>query len=43
MKFVDHSDKTEAEVAKMITETHDSQAIPLDDCRAQGHDNAASM
>ena len=27
----------------MITETFEGHAIPLADCRAQGHDNVASM
>ena len=27
----------------MITETSESHAIPLADCREQGYDNAASM
>ena len=27
----------------MFTETLESHAIPLVDCRAQGYDNAASM
>ena len=27
----------------MTTETLESHAIPLADCRVQGHDNAASM
>ena len=43
MKFVDCSDKAGSEIAQMITETLESHAIALADCRAQGYDNAASM
>ena len=43
LKFVDFSDKTGSKIAQMITETLESHAIPLVDCRAQGYDNAANM
>ena len=43
LKFVDCSDKTGSAIAQMITETLESHAIPLVDCRAQGYDNAANM
>ena len=43
LKFVDCSKKTRSKIAQMITETLESHAIPLADCRTQGYDNAASM
>ena len=43
LKFVDCSDKTGSNIAEMITETLESHAIPLSECRAQGYDNAANM
>ena len=43
MKFVDCSEKTGFEIAKMIIESFESHAISLADYRAQGYDNAASM
>ena len=43
LKFVDYSDETGSEIAQMNTETLESHAIPVADCRAQGYDNAASM
>ena len=35
--------KTEFKIAQMITEALKSHAILLDDCKAQGYDNAANM
>ena len=43
LKFVDCSGKTGSNIAEMITETLESHAIPLSECRAQGYDNAANM
>ena len=43
LKFVHCSDKTGSEIAQMITETFESHAIPLADCRAQGYNNWASI
>ena len=43
LKFVDFNDKIGSKIAQMITETLESHAIPLVDCRAQGYDNAANM
>ena len=43
LKFVDLSDKTGSEFAQMATETFESHAILLVDCRAQGYDNEANM
>ena len=43
LKVVDCSDKTGYEIPQMSTETFESLAIPLVDCRAQGYDNATSM
>ena len=43
LKFVDFSDKTGSKIVQMITETLESYAFPLADCREQGCDNAANM
>ena len=43
LKIVDCSDKTGPEIAQMITETVESHAKPLADCRAHDYDNEASM
>ena len=43
LKFIYCSDKTGSAIAQMITETFESHAIPLADCKAQRYDSAASM
>ena len=43
LKFVDCSDKTGSKIHQLITETLESHAISLADCRARGYDNWANM
>ena len=43
LKFADCSDKTESDIAQMITEAIESNAIPFADHRAHGYDNGANI
>ena len=43
LKFGDFNDKTGSKIAQIITETLESHAIPLIDCREQGYKNTANM
>ena len=41
--FVDCSNKCGEEIAQLIMDTLEEQAIPLSNCRAQAYDNTANM